>query len=486
MHRRGIVVSFRDKARFDKDAAVVCLTSEDVKASRFYSQIAGDIKKAVEAGQFEGRKGEAFPVLLGKKIVLLLGLGKEKDLTMTALRILLRRAFLSGNLRKAGSVEVVLAQDTEAAVRAAVEAAVIGTYAWKKYITPKKDDKTVERKDYTFVTAHAKAAALAATVAEGVNFARDLVNDNADVVTALYLEKQVRAVVKGAKNVSVEILDRKKLQAKGLGLLLAVNQGSAKEPRVVIVKYTGAGKNVPYTAFVGKGLTYDTGGLNLKPTGSMETMREDMSGAAAVWATLKTVLALKPKKNLIFAAGMAENAIDANSYKPGDVITGYTGKTVEIGNTDAEGRLVLADVLAYVIKNYKPAKIVDIATLTGACVVALGHDYAGVLGNNDEFVQALLKSANETDDRAWQLPMYPEYKDAIKSKIADIKNTSNVRGSAGTICGAEFLKAFIGETPWAHLDIAGTAFVDGDSHWYYGHGATGYGVRLFSNYILNN
>jgi len=156
--------------------------------------------------------------------------------------------------------------------------------------------------------------------------------------------------------VSLEVLDRSKLRAKGLRLLLAVNQGSAKEPRVVIVQYNGGGKNAPYTAFVGKGVTFDTGGLNLKPSGSMETMREDMSGAAAVWATLKVVLTLKPKKNLIFAAGMVENAVDARAYKPGDVITGYSGKTVEVGNTDAEGRLVLADVLSYVIKNYKPAR----------------------------------------------------------------------------------------------------------------------------------
>ncbi len=480
------MILFREQAKFDKEAAVVCLSSEQVKASKFPKQVADDIKKVVLAHQFEGHKGEVFPLVVGKKIVLLLGLGKEKDLTMTALRIYLRRVFLSGNLKKAKTVEVILMQDKEDIARASVEAAIIGVYSWKKYITPKKDDKTVQKKDYVFVTSFGKACAQTVTIAESVNFARDLINDNADFVTAEYLEKQARVLLRGQKNVSIEVLDRAKLEVKKLGLLLAVNQGSNKEPRVVVVKYTGAGKKAPYTAFVGKGLTYDTGGLNLKPSGSMETMREDMSGAAAVLATLKAVLTLKPKKNLIFAAGMAENAIDANAYKPGDVIVGYSGKSVEIGNTDAEGRLVLADVLAYVIKNYKPVRVIDIATLTGACVVALGHDYAGILGNNEDLIKALLKSAQETDDRAWQLPMYPEYKEAIKSKIADIKNISNVRGSAGTVCGAEFLKAFVGDTAWAHLDIAGTAFVDGDSHWYYGHGATGYGVRLLTDYIVNN
>jgi leucyl aminopeptidase len=425
-------------------------------------------------------------MIIKGNIVLFAGLGKAADVTLTSLRIVLRRAFLSAALKKLTTVEVVFHEDSEAIARAGAEAVVIGTYAWKKYITKEKDDKSVEHKTYTMVTRFVDAARQAWTIALGVNAARDLVNDNADTITPEFLEDKVRELVKGNKAIVLEVLGRKEIEALGLGLVAAVNQGSNKKPRVVIAKYTGDSKEAPYTALIGKGLTYDTGGLNLKPTGSMETMREDMSGAAAVIGTLKAVIALKPKKNIIFAFGAAENAIDANSYKPGDVFVSYSGKTVEIGNTDAEGRLVLADVLAYVIKNYKPSKVLDLATLTGACVVALGHDYAGVLGNNDDLVKAVLASAQATDDRAWQLPLYPEYKDAIKSKIADIRNISNVRGAAGTISGAEFLHQFVGETPWAHLDIAGTAFVDGDSHWYYGHGATGFGVRLCTYLLLNN
>ena len=483
------MISFCNSAKFDKDAAVICLTFEQVKTQKFpfADKIVGnELQKAVSAGQFEGGKSEMFPLVIGKRIVLLLGLGKEVDLTMTALRIALRRAFLSANLKKARTVEVVPHAKTEPVIKAALEAALIGTYAWKKYITKKKDDKTVEKKAFVLVGGNGETYTDAVAIAEAVNFARDLVNENADVTTAVYLEKKVRELVRGKKNVTIEVLDRKKLAAKKLGLVLAVNQGSDHEPRVVIVKYTGAGRQEPYTAFVGKGVTYDTGGLNLKPSGSMETMRCDMSGAAAVWATLKTVLTLRPKKNLIFAAGMVENAIDAKAYKPGDVLTSYSGKTVEVGNTDAEGRLVLADVIAYVVKNYQPAKLIDLATLTGACVVALGHDYAGLLSNNEDLAHDLLLSAKETDDRLWQLPMYPEYKDQIKSKIADVYNISTARGSAGTICGAEFLSRFVEETPWAHLDIAGTAFVDGDARWYYGHGATGFGVRLLAHYILNH
>jgi leucyl aminopeptidase len=482
------VISFRPTAKFDKDASVICFTTEQIKDGKYpFAQrvIQGELKKAVAAGQFDGAKGQLFPLVLGKKVVLLLGLGKEGELTMTALRIALRSAFLSANLKKAKTVEVVSHAKKETVVKAMVEAALIGTYAWKKYVSRKKDDKTVEKKNYVIVGGEGKALADSIAISDSVNFARDLVNENADVTTAVFLEKKVRELIRGRKNVSVEVLDRKKLQAKKLGLLLAVNQGSSREPRVVIVRYNGAGKKASYTALVGKGLTFDTGGLNLKPTGSIEDMRCDMSGAAAVWATLKVVLALKPKRNLIFAAGMVENAIGANAYKPGEVITGYAGKTVEIGNTDAEGRLVLADVLSYVIKNYKPARVIDLATLTGACRVALGNDYAGLISNNDELAADILESAEATDDRLWRLPNYPELKDSMKSKIADIKNTSNTKGAGGTLTGAEFLRQFVGDTPWAHLDIAATAYADG-GRWYYGHGATGFGVRLLSHYILNH
>ncbi len=482
------MISFRPSAKFDKDSVLICLTTEQVKSRNFpFSDrtISFEIAKVIFSGRFEGAQAEMFPVIVGKRLVLLLGLGKASDLTLTSLRIYLRRAFLSPHLKKIRDVEVVAHEAKEPVLKAIVEAAVIGTYAWKKYLSRKKDDKTVEKKKFFIAGGDDRSFLNTIAVADSVNFARDIVNENADIVTAVYLEKKVRELVRGKKNVSLEVLDQKALARKKLGLILAVNQGSSKEPRVVIVKYSGAGKGEPYTALIGKGLTFDTGGLNLKPTGHIETMRSDMSGAAAVWATLRTVLVIKPRKNLIFAAGMAENAIDANAYKPGDVITGYSGKTVEVGNTDAEGRLVLADVIAYVVKNYKPAKLIDLATLTGACVVALGHDYAGILSNNDELTQDLLASSQQTDDRLWRLPLYPEYKDKIKSKIADVYNISTERGSAGATCGAEFLQHFVEKTAWAHLDIAGTAFVDGDSRWYYGHGATGFGVRLLMHYILS-
>jgi leucyl aminopeptidase len=214
-------------------------------------------------------------------------------------------------------------------------------------------------------------------------------------------------------------------------------------------------------------------------------MKIDMAGAAAVCGLLKNVLALGVKKNLLFVLSVAENSIGSAAYKPGDVITGYAGKSVEIGNTDAEGRLVLADAFAYIVKNYKPAKMIDLATLTGACVVALGFDYTGLFSNNDELAGQLIEASKITDDRAWRLPVYAELKDHIKSPIADLKNTSNIKGG-GASTAAEFLHQFTEGTTWAHLDIAGSSYAEGSGRMYFGFGATGAGVRLLTHYLLNN
>ncbi|MBF0618560.1 MAG: leucyl aminopeptidase [Candidatus Omnitrophica bacterium] len=482
------MISFRDTFKFDK-ASVAFLSSDQIKAKACGLEGQGVCDAArgvIESGQFEGKKGQVFPLVVDKKVLVLFGLGAEKDLTASALRALVRRAFMLPYFKTEKTLIVVPHADKAWVVQSIIEGVTIGTYAWKKYISKKADDKTIDRKDVVIVAKKSPGYEAISTVADNVNVARELVNENADVTTPVMLEGVVRKIVKGKKGITLEVLDRAKLKARKLGLLLAVNQGSNKEPRVVIVKYTGAGKDKPYTAIVGKGLTFDSGGLNLKPSGHMETMRCDMSGAATVIGTLKTALELKLKKNIIFAFGAVENAIDANAYKPGDVFTGHAGKSVEIGNTDAEGRLVLADVLSYVITTYKPAKVIDLATLTGACVVALGNDYAALLSTDNTMAEALLSSAEATDDRLWRLPLYPELKDAMKSKIADIKNTSNLKGAAGTLTGAEFLRFFVGDVPWAHLDIAGVAFVDGDSRQYYAHGATGYGVRLLTHYLSND
>lgn len=463
------MISFRPKALNDKDATVVLLAA---------GQTHPRFKNGLE-------KGEIYPVLDGSKVFLFVGLGKTDKLSLTDLRVQVRKACLCTYLQKAKTVEIVPHSKEDAAIIAIIEGVAIGTYAWDKYKSRDKNDKTIKDKQITIAVEAKKIFTDAVVICQGVSLTRDLVNDNADTITSDYLEKVVRGLIKGAKNTSLEILNRKELKAKGLNLHLAVNQASNKEPKLVIVRYNGAKKNEAYTAIIGKGMTFDTGGLNLKPSGGIETMKIDMSGAAAVCGVLKNVLALGIKKNLLFVLGIAENSIGSAAYKPGDVITGYAGKSVEIGNTDAEGRLVLADAFAYIVKNYKPAKMIDLATLTGACVVALGFDYTGLFSNCDEFAGQLLEAANKTDDRAWGLPVYSELKEYIKSPIADLKNTSSIKGG-GASTAAEFLHQFTEGTTWAHLDIAGSSYTEGAGRMYYGYGATGAGVRLLTHYLLNN
>ncbi len=482
------MIKFYPTAKFDRDAAILMISKEQLDKKRFEfsnDAIKSEILSLSKSGRFSADTDELFPINWSGRLILTLGIGKSESMTPTAFRISVRKALLSSYLKKISDIEIIAHLQIPFIIHGIIEAVILGTYAWKKYVTDEKETKEVSSKAYHIVASPQKSYEEAMTICEGVNAARDLVNDNADTVTSDRLERVIKDIVRDRKNILLEILNRKDMETRGLGLHLAVNQASRKEPKLIIVKYHGATKDSDYTALIGKGITFDTGGLNLKPTGYMETMRTDMSGAAAVIGALKNVVALNLKKNIIFAVAIAENAIGSGSFKPGDVFKSYSGKTVEIGNTDAEGRLVLADAISYVNKNYKPARIIDFATLTGACVIALGHDYSGLMSNNEDLVKKLLSSAELTDDRAWQLPIYPELKDHVKSPIADIKNTG-LKGAAGALSAGEFLRQFTDDTPWAHFDIAGTAFVQEQGRFYYGHGATGVGVRLITDYLIRN
>ncbi len=484
------MIRFRPSAGFDKEAIVILLSEETAqKASVALNnkEIEKQIEAVCKANRFSGKEGDLFPLSWKQSIIILVGIGIKKELSLTGFRVALRKALLCSYLRQVKSIEIISEQDNDDIITAIIEAVIIGTYSWNKYKQEAKDSCYVRDKKVFIVASKKKIFEDVISICEGVNLTRDLVNDNADIVTSDYLEKVIRQLIKGEKGFSIEVLNRKELKAKGLGLILAVNQGSNKEPKLIIVKYNGAGKKDGYTALVGKGLTFDSGGLNLKPSKSIETMRQDMSGAAAVIGTLKNIIALRPKKNILFAMGVAENAIGSGAYKPGDVIESYSGKTVEIANTDAEGRLVLADAISYIIKNYKPERLIDIATLTGACIIALGYDYSGLMATDEGMASALLDAAKKTDDRLWRLPLYPELKDAVKSKIADIRNLGYPKGAGGTITAAEFLRQFVdSDTKWAHIDIAGTAFVETPERWYFSYGATGSGVRVLTYYLTNS
>lgn len=482
------MITFTSKAKFDKPATILLIDQTQLqqkKISAGSESLKNNIRALAQTGQITGKEGELFPLFLNNRTVLITGVGKSSDGFLTALRIAVRKAILSSFLSRFKEIEIVPHNDNDETIQATIEGILIGGYSWKKYLTKDKNDKSIDMEGKKFFIAAPKKKLFEETIAicEGVQLTRDLINDNADTVTSEFLEGAIRRIVQGKKQIRLQILNAKELKAKGLNLHLAVNQGSPKEPKLIIVRYTGGTAKDSYSAIVGKGITFDTGGLNLKPTGSIETMRGDMSGAAAVIGTLKNTIALNLKKNVIFAVAIAENAIGSRSFKPGDVIRGYSGKTVEIGNTDAEGRLVLADAISYIVRNYKPSHLIDIATLTGACVVALGHDYSGLISTNEELAEAILNCGQKTDDRVWRLPSYPEIKNYVKSQYADIKNIGTIKGAGGACTAAEFLRQFSEGTKWAHLDIAGTAFSEGQGRMYFGYGATGAGVRLLTEYL---
>lgn len=265
-----------------------------------------------------------------------------------------------------------------------------------------------------------------------------------------------------------------------MGLLLAVGRGSDKEPLLTMLTYTGNPKSREHTILIGKGVTYDTGGLNVKPTGSMESMKCDMAGAATVLGVLATVAALGLKLNVTALVPATENAIGSKSFKPGDVYVSHNGKSIEIGNTDAEGRLILADALSYAVKHLKPTRMIDLATLTGAMDVALGSEATGLFSNDDKLAEQLHKAGESTFERVWRMPLFPEYRDQLRSDIADLKNIGTRSG--GSITAAYFLKEFVDDIPWAHLDIASTAYLN-ESKRYHPKFGTGIGVRLITELL---
>lgn len=486
-----IDVLCKAKAEFGKDTGVVVfMTKEQVSRKTIPAGIGAglsrEITDAVKDGLFEGGADETFYFVHSKSVVLLYGLGKKGELSGRKLRGAVRHGVKNEKFSSCKTLYVAPFDKSASSTVAFVEGIVIGGYAWDKYISKSKKEKRValEDKKIYLLGADKKTVAEVLENCAGVNFARDLVNENADVKNSAYIVERIQELVKDRKDAELCVLGREELEKQGLNLLLAVNKGSQYEPRLVVVEYKGGKTSQKYTALVGKGITFDSGGLNLKPTGHIEEMRMDMGGTAAVLGALKNVLSIKPRKNILFVFAIAENAIGQKSYKPGDVVTGYSGKTVEIGNTDAEGRLVLADANAYVCKNYAVETLVNIATLTGAVLSALGQDHAGLMSDSDELCQELLKCADQTDDKAWPLPIYPELKSYLKSKYADIRNIATPRGQCGSITAGQFLREFVpAKVKWAHLDIAGTAFNSSGEHAYYGYGATGYGVRIFTRFV---
>ncbi len=363
-----------------------------------------------------------------------------------------------------------------------IEGLILGSYRFEDHKS-KKNEKKYLKSINLIGKVDKKNVNKAQVIGESVCFARDLGNHPANILTPTYLANESKRIAK-AKNMKCTIIDVSKFEKMGFGSFYGVARGAKEPAKMILVEYNGGKKSQKPIALVGKGLTFDTGGISLKPGARMDEMKFDMCGSATVMGVMNAVSVLQPKINIIFAIGSTENMPGSDAQRPGDIVTAYNGKTIEVLNTDAEGRLVLADVLSYVNEKYKPSYMIDFATLTGAVLVALGNRASGLMGNDDKLIKLIKKSSKATDEKVWELPLWPEYTREIKGKYADIKNLGNA-GLAGTITAGAFLKEFVGDTPWCHLDIAGTAWGPTEPDYQPKFGATGVAVRLIYHLIEN-
>jgi leucyl aminopeptidase len=451
-----------------------------------------DYAPVIASGDFEAKVGECVCLWSKRpeeKRIFLLGLGSKEACTQELLRrswSALTQLFIKKKIKTANILLPLFetAKHTLFA-RASLEGMLLGTYAFDKYRHDTlKETPSSHVECLTILTSEIHAiqelCAYVQKIIKAVFFARDLVNGCADDITPQYLGQVAQEMAKTFARVTVEVHGREWIEKQKMGLFLAVARGSAKDPVFICLHYNGNPVSNDRTILVGKGITFDTGGLNLKPTGSMEDMRSDMGGAAVCLGCCMAAAAINLECNLTVVIPACENMVDAFSYKPGDVYTSYTGKTVEITNTDAEGRLILADALAYAVRHLNPSRIIDVATLTGAMVIALGSEAIGFFSNSDFLAEELMQAGQKTHERVWRLPLFDEYKEKLKSDYADIKNAGGRQ--AGAILAALFLKEFISDTPWAHLDIAGVAYLSESSHYLPKH-ATGIGVRLLIEFL---
>jgi leucyl aminopeptidase len=458
----------------------------------------GNLADAMARKEFRGKKGDALsvtaPAGTAFRRVLFCGVGKTDALTPEALRkaaggaarALVRTRFENAAVAPLAADAPFGPVSIEAGTEAWVEGMTLGTYRFSEYKTDVEEREPDRLAQVTLLVppgtdraAAERGVTEAVGMCEGVRLAIDLSNHPSAVVTPTRLAEEARRVA-DAFGLRLEVLERDQMEQMGMGGMIGVSQGSAEPPKFIVLEYNGTGdKDGAPVVLVGKSITFDTGGISIKPAQGMEEMKGDMAGGAAVLGTMHAVARLRLPVHVIGILTAAENMPSGTAQNPGDVLHMLSGLTVEVINTDAEGRLVLADGLAYA-QRFTPRAVVDIATLTGACVVALGHEAVGMMGNDDDLKAIFTQVGNETGERVWELPLWDEYMDSIKSDIADLKNTGGRAG--GTITAAMFLSKFVGEFPWVHLDIASTAWVDkaGD---YLPKGSTGVGVRLMTGFV---
>jgi leucyl aminopeptidase len=459
----------------------------------------GALRRALSEGSGSSKRGETidlrYPAGLGLDRIVVLSLGKPEEASRYDLEALggSLAARLKGLRVAEASIAVEVIGDLNASAQelaiSLATGACLRSYRFDKYRTTKESDEepTDEVAELTLHLAEPEAAAAAwraaAAVIGGVAHGRDLVTEPANVLSPAAFADACRELGR-ALDLEVEVHDRAALERLGMKALLAVGQGSAREPHVAILRWSGGAPDQAPVALVGKGVCFDSGGLSLKPAGGMEEMKWDMGGAAAVFGAMKALAGRKARANVVGVLGLTENMPSGTAQRPGDVITSMAGVTIEVVNTDAEGRLVLADVLHYAKERFKPQAMIDLATLTGAIIVALGHEQAGLFTPDDELAERIQAAGAAVGERVWRMPLGDDYAKHIKSNIADIKNVGRER-QAGATAGAVFLQRFVGDVPWAHIDIAGTAWSKEDRA-LAPKGATGYGIRLLDRLIADH
>jgi len=488
--------------RIPADAVVLGIlegTKRPSGAARAVDAAAGGaISACLAQGDFTGRR-EQVVVLYPKgrvrtKRIVLVGLGAEKDLTVERVRQAAGRA--AARAREMGVDELASVVhgagagrlDPAACAQAVVEGASLANYSYDRYRTR---DKSKSRRVKTLILAEADAkkmaevkrgAARGRAGAEAVAFVRDLCNTPSLDMTPRQVAERALTLADKEARITVKAIEENELKRLKMGSFLGVAKGSDEPPRLLVLEYVPEGKPLATVALVGKGITFDTGGISLKPAEGMEKMKYDMSGAAAVLGVFHALRRVKPQVRVIGLAPMTENMPGGHAIKPGDVLIAMNGMTIEVNNTDAEGRLVLCDGINYAKRFYKPDAIIDIATLTGAVVIALGSHASGIMGNDDTLLTRIKQAADRSGERVWELPTWPEYADLMKSDVADLKNSAG--REAGTIAGAMFLAPFAEGTPWVHMDIAGTAWNDKDKP-YAPKGSSGVAVRLLLDLLEN-
>ena len=439
------------------------------------------VTKGINCGGIKGNEGENHLFFSDTKRFLLIGLGDKENYDAETTRKTGGRCVKIALKEKCTSVwiEVLYNNNNEDFTRALAEGLVMGSYQFRDYFTDSEKSN-----DIPIFIEHAEIfngdeTEISRGIASGISvcLARDLGNHPGNVTTPSYLAETAQNIAKKG-GMTCTIFDREQFTEMGMGALAGVARGTDEPPKFILLEYFGSDKNEKPVCLVGKGLTFDSGGISIKPAGKMDEMKYDMCGSAVVLGVMNALAELKPEINVVAAIPSTENMSGAKAYKPGDILTAYNGKTIEVLNTDAEGRLILADALSYISKHYEPKYILDFATLTGAVLIALGHIATGIMGTDQSLVSKVKNSSDNTGEKVWEFPLWKEYCEQVKSKIADVKNVGAAR-QAGTIAGGAFLKAFVGkDIPWVHFDIAGTAWGGDVKPYTQKNSATGAIVRL--------